>query len=299
MKHTVSPHRRPAGRQARVLLLLAWASASISALAGNTAPEKSVCWAANIGWLNWRPDAVIGVEVGQFICSGYVYSPNVGWINLGSGKPADGMLYQNNSASDFGVNVDETGNLRGYAYGSNIGWISFESNGAPRVDLNTGQLSGFAYGANIGWIDLGGAASLVVDSIAPGADTDHDNIPDAWELLYAGDLVTFDQSSDSDFDGQSDLQEYLADTNPLDEKDHLEVLSYSVTPDKANMTITWTSKPTRRYQVQARSALDSSEAWSDSGLGVQPPDGAVTTRTAPVTAPLEFFRIRALRPLSP
>ena len=37
---------------------------------------------------------------------------------LGSGAPANGIQYQNNSAGDFGVNRDGLGNLRGHAWGA-------------------------------------------------------------------------------------------------------------------------------------------------------------------------------------
>ena len=68
---------------------------------------------ANIGWIDWRPDGSSGAVIGEFVSSGYLYAANVGWINLGSGAPADGVRYQNNSATDFGVNHDGLGNLRG------------------------------------------------------------------------------------------------------------------------------------------------------------------------------------------
>src|ERR1700674_4869832 len=62
-------------------------------------------YGANIGWMNWLADsAADGVVVGEFICSGYVYAANVGWINMGSGSPVNHIQYQNNSATDFGVN---------------------------------------------------------------------------------------------------------------------------------------------------------------------------------------------------
>jgi len=67
----------------------------------------------------------------------------VGWINLGSGSPTNGIQYLNLGANDFGVNLGTAGagTLRGYAWGANIGWINFESTGAPQVDLATGKLT--------------------------------------------------------------------------------------------------------------------------------------------------------------
>jgi hypothetical protein len=133
-------------------------------LANNTtiATGNHYAYGANIGWLDWRGDTNHGAVIGTNICSGYIYSANFGWINLGSGFPANGSQYQNNSASDFGVNVDVSGNLSGYAYGANIGWIAFEQTyGQPKVNLATGNLSGSVWSANWGWISLSNAVAYV------------------------------------------------------------------------------------------------------------------------------------------
>src|SRR5882724_7575782 len=82
-------------------------------------------YGANIGWINCRGDVTNGAVVSEFICSGSIYSANCGWISLGGGAPANGIRYQNNSATDFGVNHDGRGNLQGYAWGANIGWLTF------------------------------------------------------------------------------------------------------------------------------------------------------------------------------
>src|SRR5581483_6197760 len=158
-------------------------AASVGAYATSTIDSTNqYAWGANIGWTDWRPDFdgtnTDGVVVGEFICSGYVYASNVGWISLGNGSPANQIQYQNNSATDFGVNysVDPTqpgvGILRGFAYGANIGWINFETQGNPRVSLFTGSLTGYAWSANCGWINLNDLNGKVqTDHIAMGADT--------------------------------------------------------------------------------------------------------------------------------
>lgn len=121
---------------------------------------------ANVGWMDWRGDASNGAVVSSNVCSGYIYSADLGWINLGNGTPVNGTNYLNNSATDFGVNVDLFGNLTGYAFGANIGWIAFEANGAPKVNLNTGKFSGYAYSANCGWISLSNSMAFVQTSAA-------------------------------------------------------------------------------------------------------------------------------------
>jgi hypothetical protein len=42
-----------------------------------------------------------GAVIGDYVCSGYIYAANVGWINLGSGSPTNGIRYQNFSAAEL------------------------------------------------------------------------------------------------------------------------------------------------------------------------------------------------------
>lgn len=263
-------------------------------------PANKYAYGANIGWIDWRGDTNNGAVIGDYVCSGYIYSANVGWINLGAGVPTNGIRYQNLSASDFGVNNDGFGNLRGYAYGANIGWINFENNGAPRVDLRTGKLSGYAYSANCGWISLSNAFAYVqTDSIFAGTDSNSNGLPDAWELTYFGTLGV-NPNADSDGDGMSNLQEYLAGTNPTDALSNLRIISISTLSFGSTANLTWTSVSNRSYYVQEKLNL-TSPSWLDSGLGAIPPDfGTTTTRTIVDTnAPNRFYRVQAFRPLTP
>jgi len=280
------------------------------ATAGTTINSTNhFAYGANIGWMDWRGDVTNGAVIGEFVCLGYIYAANVGWIHLGSGNPANGIRYQNNSASDYGVNHDGLGNLSGYAYGANIGWITFTNRDAtgaafagPKFDLRTGRFSGFVWSANCGWISLSNAVALVqTDSIQPAADSDGDGLPDAWERLNFGNLTTANGSSDYDGDGFSDAQEYLAGTNPRDASSFLAITSYSANPGGSPATISWTSQPTRFYRILQRFDLNAGSVWGDLGFGLISPDpGATTTRAFTAGAsPQRFFQIEAVRPLSP
>lgn len=257
-------------------------------------------YGANFGWMDWRGDTNHGAVIGEYVCSGYIYSANVGWINIGSGAPANQIQYQNNSATDFGVNQDGLGNLRGYAYGANVGWINFENTGTPRVDLKTGQFSGYAFSANCGWISLSNAFAWVqADAIMPGVDSDGDGIADAWEYAHFGNLTTANATSNADGDPATDLQEYLAGTIPTDSGDYLAITAYTTAPTGATNALTWTSTLSRFYRVQECVNL-SAPAWYDSGLGLISPDGDFTTRNAADTnAPIRFYRVQAVMPLRP
>ncbi len=264
-------------------------------------------WGANIGWTEWLPSAADGVVVGEFTCSGYVYAANVGWINLGSGAPVNHIQYQNNSASDFGVNyqVDPTqsgvGILRGYAYGANIGWINFEAQGNPRVSLFTGTFSGYAYSANCGWINLNDLNGRVqTDHILMGLDTNSNGIADAWEYLYFGGLLgPGAQNSDPTGGGMTLLEDYQGGVNPTAANANLRITAYSANSSGTNASLTFTSTVARLYTIEVNADLTQPFNWVDSGLGLFAPSaGANTTRNVTqAVATKRFYRVKTMRPL--
>ena len=256
-------------------------------------------YGANIGWMDWRGDTNSGAVIGEYACGGNIYAANVGWINLGSGTPTNGIYYQNLDASDFGVNHDGVGNLRGYAWGANIGWLNFETNGAASVDLRAGRLSGYVWSANCGWICLSNAVAYVqTDSLWPGP-LDSNGLPLAWELLNFG-TSGVDPNADPDHDGMSNAQEYLAGTNPNKANSVLRISAQSFLPGGTSASLTWDSVPTRLYHIQEALELKA-PVWSDSSLGlISPSAGSSTTGGFTDTnAPVRFYRVKAVLPLSP
>ena len=288
----------------RITIPLLCAATLAAQGATSITPANHYAYGANLGWMDWRGDTANGAVIGEYACSGYIYAANVGWIHLGDGTPADAIHYQNNSASDYGVNRDGLGNLRGYAYGANIGWVNFENTGAPKVDLLTGKFSGSVYSANCGWIGLSNAFAQVQTAfIQPGLDSDGDGIPDAWELTYTNSLTPFSATSDTDGDGMSDLAEELADTNPLDPNDLLKITAYAAVFFSGNETnsLRWTSKPSRLYQLNYRVNLNSGTPWLDA-TGVFAPDPGVETSRVLTFNPLlpeRYFSVQAIKPLLP
>jgi len=268
------------------------------ALATTINAANRFAYGANIGWMDWRGNTNNGAVVGEFICSGSIYAANVGWINLGGGSPANGIQYQNISENDFGVNHDGSGNLRGYAYAANIGWINFENSGAPKVDLITGMMSGYAYSANCGWISLSNAFAVVqTDTIAPGALAPN-GLPIAWLLQHFGTTNVL-ANADRDGDGMSNLQEYLAGTDPNDRNSRLVITGFA-TPNGGTLpALTWDSVLTRQYRIQKTFDL-AAPLWIDSGLGLISPDGPSTRRDFPdIGATNAFYRVQAVKPLTP
>ena len=283
-----------------VLALLVTGSAPADTTIDSAA---AFAWGGNVGEFNWRPSLADGVSTGEYVCSGKVWAANAGWINLGSGAPANGIRYQNNDGADFGVNLLPDGSLRGLAWGANIGWVNFEAMGNARIDFATGILSGYAWAANAGWLTLddGGSHFVATTQIAPGADTDTDGITDVWELEGAVDLNTFTLDGDADSDGIPDVAEYAADSDPLDPADTgLRITDFAVSADTTLVTLAWTSRLSRRYHIESTDNLTGG-MWTESALAEIAPDNDASTMRdlAEPAAAQRFYRIRVARPLAP
>jgi hypothetical protein len=277
---------------------------SLASVAATTIDTNNAyAYGANIGWVNAFADGTNGAVMGQFYCTGYIYSANVGWICLGaSNGPVNGYSYSNIASNDWGVNnVGGSGQLAGMAYGANIGWITFEQTfGTPTVNLRNGQMTGYAYSANVGWISLSNSfAVLQTDTLSPGL-VGANGLPLAWQQEYFGN-TNVNANADPDGDGMSNLQEYLAGTNPTDPNSRLRITAISGNAVGSTATLTWTSVPSRLYYVEERTNLTSGAWATNMTLGVVSPDpGSTTTRSLTDTAVSNrFFRVQAVVPLSP
>jgi hypothetical protein len=129
---------------------------------------------------------------------------------------------------------------------------------------------------------------------------DGSGLPVAWQLENFGG-TNIDPAGDPDLDGQSNAQEYLAGTDPNDPASTLRILDLSLQAQGTKAVVTWTSVSNRCYRLLATDALTPpASVWFDTGLGLVQPDGAITQRSVNDPAgPQRYFRVEAVRPLTP
>lgn len=273
----------------------AFAAATNSTI--STDNTRKWAWSSTLGWISCNANPTNGVVVGQYVCSGFMYSPTAGWICLGNGYPSNGIQYATNSATDYGVNHDGQGHLSGYAWCPSAGWINFGWTNAtdplaPKFNLTNGVFSGYAWGSGVGWISLSNNSMWVqTTNMIAGNSSNTNGVPDAWTITYFS-STNIDLSIDSDTDGVSNVDEYLAGTDPTNKSDFL--CLQQVAMSGGELQLAWSSKQIRNYTIETKTNLTDQE-WIPSGTILADSSNS-TVRSIPASTQ-GYFRIKAVLPL--
>jgi hypothetical protein len=265
-------------------LIWACAAGSRAWAGGNIDLTNKHAWTENAGWANFAPTnggVTVHYNGTSGYLTGYAWGENIGWIKLGddSGGP-----YHNDSATDWGVNLDAASNLSGYAWSENAGWLAFNStHSTVTVDMATGRLDGDAWGENIGWVRFKGSApdynvrTLAFDAQPLGT-------PNWWLTLFN---VT---ESYDEGDSVPAWKEYLADTDPTNPLSYFHIVSISNLPP-AQRFVSFLSSSRRYYTLQSRDSLLVG-GWTNvtAQVGIQGAGGLDSLQDTNVT-PRQYYRV--------
>ena len=159
---------------------------------------------------------------------------------------------------------------------------------------STSQAFGNNFDVTIDYIRLDNGNSY----LPPGADADGDGMSDLYEDTYFGGLTNGVAGGHDDSDSFTNLEEYIADTHPLDGNSFFGIDTFTeTTADTWSITVPDTS-PQRNYTLQKSSDLVLSNSWSAvSGQGPVAGNGSdlVFTDTS-VSGPSQFYRVEVAIP---
>jgi Bacterial TSP3 repeat/WD40-like Beta Propeller Repeat len=142
--------------------------------------------------------------------------------------------------------------------GSWSSWIS-----SPAISANGGMVAFQSYSSLLlpSEVDLNFVQDVFSEAQSPWPTNDSvgDGIPDAWRAYYFGGSGTTTNSQscatcDPDGDGMSNLQEYLAGTDPTNPASVFR-LQISAQGSTNNLVITWPAVAGRNYQLQYKTNL--------------------------------------------
>lgn len=130
----------------------------------------------------------------------------------------------------------------------------------------TGLVAGSTHSVRLAYVLADGRRSPVSSPTSGttwAEDANFDGLPDDWQVQYWGaDSGQWPSGLiDSDGDGASNAQEFLAGTKPTDAND---VLQAQLVSTAGGTWLTWNSKPGLVYQVQTATNLDRA-SWSSQG----------------------------------
>jgi hypothetical protein len=126
-------------------------------------------------------------------------------------------------------------------------------------------------------------------------DTDGDGIPDGWEIAYGLDPSANDAQEDSDGDGRTNYEEYLAGTNPADADDQLR-LQANITANGKQVVLSFVALRNKTYSILYRGEADTGDWLKLLNVAGEASDRSVsvTNSVSPATGSM-FYRLATPR----
>lgn len=152
------------------------------------------------------------------------------FVLLASDANGDVLTFQTHTAPTHGLLRDFDPLTGAFTY-----WPVYGYRGTDR----------FTFSANDGQANSA-VATMNLNVVAP-PDTNANGLPDSWEASYGVD----DPNGDADGDGQSNLAECVANTNPTNAASLLQITDWVRLPN-GHVTLAWPSIGGSRYRVQYR-----------------------------------------------
>ena len=164
--------------------------------------------------------------------------------------------------------------------------------------VSSGTFTGGSWTGGVAVLDetsgvlLFGGGSFVNGPLTVVCDRDGDGIEDCWECRYGGMGQLGGDGADFDDDGMTDVEEFLAGTNPTNGQSLLCVENLAKGFSSNRFVITWQSVTGRTYNVQYAPGL-TPPSWSNANPSPIPAAiGGETRYTATVnSAESLFFRV--------
>lgn len=233
--------------------------------------------------------------------------------SLASNSNKVGYIDFADSYVQFTVNVAQAGQYRLYVrYGAglgaathllsvngvSVGAISYSAAAWNDWRFNTNTLVNLLAGTNTIRFSKGsGFAELDFLGVNPGPewDTDADGLGDVWERTYFGHLYdpAGAPAADSDGDGQSTLQEYVADTDPTDSSSFLGLTT--ITQSGANLVVNWHGGILATQFLERCETLNGNPIWVAVFTNLPPTSTSVSHLDNPTNRAVVFYRVRATR----
>ena len=172
-------------------------------------------------------------------------------------------------------------------------WLTMLSHGGPGSgDVRYAVARNTDSAMRMGTLSVAGKTVTVIQDGAP-ADANSDGLPDSWQVLYFSNAMSPDANPSLDFDGDgmTNLQEYLAGTDPTDPLSLLNITSFSVASAEQAFQLAFPSLLNRYYQIQRTADLMDPEwlGFTNAVFGT----GATLPLAGPTSAdaPAMFYRV--------